>query len=163
MAIKSGEQRRFGSFLIDGAATDDDFAHAGLVYQARFKRRRGPFRRVGLLDVVHEIQSDGRGRAGVERGENSRLAVGGNFADLLEAGVAKESHGHFAAFVHAAIFGGDAGLADPFLKSVDRFLVTLFDFFANGVEIVGGEDGARQSWATKARPRLRGWTLRPLE
>ena len=86
------------------------------------------------------------GRAGVERGENAGLAVGGDFGDGLEAGVAEELHGEFAAFVHAAIFGGDAGLANPFLQAVDGFFVALFDFFADGVEIVGSQDGAGEIW-----------------
>jgi len=36
---QSGEQRRFGTFLVDGAAADDNLAHAGFVDQARFEWR----------------------------------------------------------------------------------------------------------------------------
>ena len=52
----------------------------------------------------------------------------GTLVDLVEAGVAEEAHHHVAAFGHAAIFGGDGGLANPVLQAVDGFVVALVDF-----------------------------------
>ncbi len=91
--VKSGEERGFGTFLIYGAAADDNFAEAGLVHERGVPRRRGPLGRVDLLDVVHEIEAERFGSAGVERGEDAGLAVGGDFADLAEAGLAQHLHG----------------------------------------------------------------------
>src|SRR6185312_6202157 len=76
-----GMQRRqessFRTFLIDRAATNHNFAKARLIDNARFPRRRRPFRRIYLLDVIHEIESQGLGSAGIQRSEDSGLSVGG--------------------------------------------------------------------------------------
>src|SRR5579884_1356825 len=57
--MQGGEKRRLGTFLIDGAAADDDFSEAGSVDEASLERRRSPFARIELLDVVHEVQANG--------------------------------------------------------------------------------------------------------
>ena len=150
--VQRGEPGGFGSFLIDGSAADQNFSEAGLVDQRGFKRRRGPLGRVGLLHVVHEIDADGFGRAGVERGEDSGMAVGRDFGHLVEAGVAQHAHHHVAAFGHAAIFGGDGGLANPVLQPVDGFVVMLVDFGLNGLQIGGSAAEARRERA-RSRPR----------
>src|ERR1700675_447029 len=102
--VKSGEEGGFGAFLVYGAAADQNFAEAGLVDDCSVPRRRGPFGGIDLLDVIHEIEPDGLGSTGVERGEDAGLAVGGNLGDLRESGVAQHLHGELTAFVHATIF-----------------------------------------------------------
>src|ERR1700720_3965553 len=87
--VKGGEESGFRTFLIYGAAADDNFAEAGLVDERSVPWWRGPLGRVDLLDVVHEIESERFGGSGVERGENAGLAVGGDLGDLREAGVAE--------------------------------------------------------------------------
>ena len=135
--VKRGEERGFRAFLIDGAAAHDDFAEAGFIEQSRFKRRRRPFGGISLFDVVHEIEAEGFGRAGVKCGENTGLAVGGHFFDAAEAGFAEHLHHQVAAFVHAAIFSGDGGLANPPLQALYGFVVMLLNFGANCCEVVG--------------------------
>ena len=74
--VQRGEQRRLRPLLVDRAAADHHLADAGLVDDARLERRRAPLGRIELLDVVHEVEADGLRRAGIERGEHARLAVG---------------------------------------------------------------------------------------
>src|SRR5258708_12460145 len=126
--VKCGEEGGFGAFLVYGATADDYLAEAGLVDQRGVPRWRGPFGGIDLLDVVHEVEAKRFRSAGVERGEDAGLAVGGNLGDLREAGFAKHLHGELAAFVHAAIFGGDGGLANPGLQPLEGFVVSLVDF-----------------------------------
>ena len=97
---------------------------------------------IDLLHVIHEIDTDGARSAGVERGEDTGLAVGGNFRDAVEAGVAQHAHGEVAAFVHAAVLGGNRRLANPLLQALHGFVVALFDFLLHGGEIgnVGGRE-----------------------
>ena len=90
-----------------------------------------------MLDVVHEIEAERFGRAGVESGEDAGLAVGGDLGDLAEAGFAEHLHGELAAFAHAAIFGGDGGLVNPGLQALEGFVVALVDFRDDGVEVRG--------------------------
>ena len=93
MACSAARKRRFGAFLVHGAAADNHFAEAGLIDQRGGEWRRSPLGGIGLLHVVHEIEADGARRAGIERGKNSGLAVGGNFRDLVESRVAEHLHG----------------------------------------------------------------------
>src|SRR5437764_1358613 len=81
--------------------------HAGLVDQARLERRRGPLRRVELLDVVHEVEADGLLRPGIERGEDARLAVGAEDGRLLEAGLARQLGHVLGAGGVVAVLRGD--------------------------------------------------------
>src|SRR5712692_8181646 len=141
--VKGGKEGGFGAFLVHGAAADDHFAEAGLINQRGVPGRRGPFGGIDLLYVIHEIEADGFGSAGVEGGEDAGLAVGGNLGDLREAGFAKHLHGELAAFVHTAIFGGDGGLANPGLQALEGFVVTLVDFGEDGVEVGGCVGGKR--------------------
>src|SRR6266404_657406 len=143
--VKGGEESGFWTFLINGAAADDDLAESRLVDQRGVPRRRGPLGGIDLLDVVHEVEADGFGGAGVERGEDAGLAVGGDHGDLSEAGVAQHLHGELAAFVHTAVFGGDGGLANPGLQTLEGFVVALIDFGENGIEVGGGARPARKS------------------
>src|SRR5438309_11455693 len=94
--VKGGEERSFRTFLIYGAAANDNFSEAGLVDQRGVPWGRGPFGGIDLLDVVHEIEAERFGSAGVERGEDAGLAVGGDLGDLAEAGVAEHLHGQLA-------------------------------------------------------------------
>jgi len=52
----------------------------------------------------------------------------GTLAALLEPCFAQHTHGQLAAFVHAAVFGGDGWLADPILQPLDGFVVAAFLF-----------------------------------
>src|SRR5439155_177675 len=54
--VQRGQERRFGTFLIDGAAADDDLAEVRLVDESRLERRRGPLGGIELLDVIHEVE-----------------------------------------------------------------------------------------------------------
>src|SRR5712671_2350015 len=117
--VKGGEERSFGTFLVYGAAADDYFAEAGLVDERGVPGWRGPFGGVDLLYVVHEIEAERFGSAGIESGEDAGLAFGGDLADLAEAGFAQHLHGQLAAFVHAAIFCGDGGLVNPVLQALE--------------------------------------------
>src|SRR5205807_2859144 len=126
--VQSGEESCFGTFLVDRATTQDDFSEARLVNEGSLEWRGRPFGGVGLFYVVHEIKAERFGSPGVECGENAGLAVGGHFFDTAEPRLAEHLLHHLATFVHAAIFGGDGGLANPRLQAPDSFVVTLFDF-----------------------------------
>jgi len=80
-----------------------------------------------LLDVVHEVKFERLGSSRIELGENSRLTISGNFCDLSESGLAKEAHREVATFVDSPALGGNRGLLDPFLQSLNCFIVMLLD------------------------------------
>src|SRR6202040_1352772 len=86
-------------------------------------------------DVVHEIESERLRSSRIELGEDSRLAVGGNLCDLVESGLAKEAHGEIAPFVDPTIFGGDRRLLDPFLQTLDGFVMMLLDLGPDGSKV----------------------------
>src|SRR5579863_5093098 len=135
--VKRREKSRFRAFLIHRTAADEHFAETRPVNYRGVPRGRGPFGRVHLLDVVHEIEAERARCAGVEGGEDAGLAVGRYLGDLAKARIAQHAHGELAAFAHAAILGGDGGLVDPFLQALHGFAVAFFDFRADGVDIVG--------------------------
>ena len=136
--MQRGKERCFRTLLVNGAAPDHDFAESGFVHQSGFERRRRPLSGIGLLHVVHVVKAQRFRGARIQSGEDSRLAVGGDFCSLLKARFAQHTHHHVAAFVHAAILGGDGWLADPVLQALDGFVVAFFDFRPDGVEIAGG-------------------------
>src|SRR6266850_1496495 len=74
-----GEKRCFRTFLIYGAAAHDDFSEAGFINQSRFEWRRRPFGGIGLFHVIHVVKAKGARSAGIQRGEDAGLAVGGDF------------------------------------------------------------------------------------
>src|SRR6266849_741103 len=121
-----------------GATTDDYFSETRFVDQGSVPRRRGPFGGIYLLYVIHEIEAERFGGAGIEGGEDAGLAFGGDLGDLAEAGFAQHLHGYFAAFVHPAIFCGDGRLVNPGLQALERFVVALLDFGEYGVEVGRG-------------------------
>src|SRR5689334_20355222 len=84
-------------------------------------------RPIRLLDVVHEVESEGLRSSRIELGKNPRLTIGGNLGDLVESRLAQESHREVATFVDTAVFCGDRRLLDPFLQSLDGFVVMLLD------------------------------------
>src|SRR5437879_1730184 len=114
--VQRGQHSGLRTLLIHRTSADEHFAKARLVHQRRIPRRRGPFRRINLLDVVHEIKTDTSGRAGIEGGKNTGLSIGRHALDLLKASLAQRLHGQFAAFGHATIFGCDGWLTNPLLK-----------------------------------------------
>src|SRR6266496_6336990 len=76
IGVQRREEGGLRPFLIDGAAADDHLAEPRLVQERRFPRRGRPLGGVYLLDVVHEVESQGARRAGLERGEDAGLPVG---------------------------------------------------------------------------------------
>ena len=76
------------------------------------------------------------------------MAIGRDLGHLVEAGVAQHAHHQVAACVHAAIFGGDGGLANPVLQPLDGFVVALgdlrFERFQIGVFDGAGASGRSQ-------------------
>jgi hypothetical protein len=131
------EERRLGTLLVDRAAADDRLAEARLVDQARFERRRGPLRGIELLHVVHEVEADRLLRAGVECGEDARLAVGVEHDRLLEPGVACELRHVLGACRVVAVLGGDRGERDPLLQALHRLVVAFRDLVSDVGEVVG--------------------------
>src|SRR5215475_5301835 len=134
--VECGEEGCFRAFLVDGTATDQDFSDALAIHDGRIEWRRGPFLRVELLYVIHEIEANGFGSARVECGENAGVAVGRHLLDHAEAGLLEHVHHELAAFVHVAVFGGDAWKLDPVLEALDGFVVMLIDFGAYRSEVV---------------------------
>src|SRR6185312_4861971 len=100
---------------------------SGPVDDRGLKWRRRPLRRVGLLDVVHEVDGDGLRGSRVEGREDSWVTVGVDACGLLEPGVASEPHHPIAALVHAAILGSERWVLHPILKAADALVVALFD------------------------------------
>src|SRR5436309_2101420 len=105
--MERGQHSGLRTLLIHGAAADEHFAKAWLVHQRRIPWGRGPLRRIDLLDVVHEIKTNASGRTGIERCEDTGLAVGRHAFDLLKASIAKQLHSQFASLGHATIFRRD--------------------------------------------------------
>ena len=134
--VQRGEEGRFGAFLVHGAAPDDHLAEGGPVHERRRPGRRGPFRGIGLLDVVHEVEAERARRARVEGREDARLPVGRDLRDLPEARVLEHPHGEIAPLGHAAVFGGDGRLPDPFLQSLHGFVMTVFDLCEDRLEVI---------------------------
>ena len=130
-----GQEGSLRAFLVDRSAPDHALAQARLIDDGRVERRRRPFRGIDLLDVIHEVDPERARRAGVERGEDAGLAIGRNFRRSLEAGLAQHAHGEVAAFVHAAVLGGNRGLANPRLQALHRFVMALFDFLLDGGKV----------------------------
>ena len=100
----------------------------GFVHDSRFGRRRRPLRRIELLHVVHEIEPDRFRRAGIERREHARLAVGVDYRRLLKSRIARELRHVLRAFGISAILGSDRNLRNPILQPLHCFIVTLRDF-----------------------------------
>jgi hypothetical protein len=138
--VQRGEERRLGALLVDRAAPHDHLAELGQVDDLRLPRRRAPLLGLDLLDVVHEVQADRARRAGVERREHARVAVGRDALDLAEAGVAQHPHQEVAALGDAAVLGGDRRLANPLLQASDALGVALRDLV---VDRLGGDGRTR--------------------
>src|SRR3546814_20455299 len=73
-------------------------SHARLVDQLRLQWRRTPLGWIELLDVVHQVQPDRLGGAGIEGGDHPRFAVGWQNIDLLETRLACQTGPGFGAF-----------------------------------------------------------------
>ena len=144
------QERRLRTFLVDRAPADDAPTQARLVHQGRVEGRRRPFRGIDLFDVIHEVDTDGSGSTGVERGEDTGLSVGGNFCNAVESGVAQHAHGEVAAFVHAAVLGGNRRLANPLLQTDHGFVVAFLDFFLDGAQVRAGIGSERVAGKSKS-------------
>ena len=99
--VQRGEEGAFRPLLVDRAAAADGAAEL-VIEDPRLERRRRPFGRVVLLDVVHEIDADGALRAGVERAEHGRHAAGRHLAHAGEAGLGREPGHVVGAFLDVA-------------------------------------------------------------
>ncbi len=88
------------------------------------------------LYVIHEIKPKSFRSARVQRGEDSRLAVGGDLGHLLEAGIAQHLHGEFAPFIHAAIFRRNGRLLYPGLHPLHAFVMALGDLRPDGSKVI---------------------------
>ncbi len=109
--VQRFEEGRLRTFLIHRAAADHDFARARLVDDRGFGRRRRPFLGIELLHVVHEIEADRLRRAGVERREDARLAIGLDAFRALKTGILQQLDHVIGAFRITAILRRDRDLA----------------------------------------------------
>src|SRR5438094_831699 len=91
-SVASGEERRLGALLVHRAPAYQHGSHIRLLDERGGPRRRRPFRGIDLFDVIHEVDAQGARRTGIERREDSRLAVGRQLRDLVEPGVAQQLH-----------------------------------------------------------------------
>ena len=105
--------------MVDRAAAYDRVAYARLGNEFRFQRRRTPFLRIELLDVVHEVQPDRLGRAGIQRREHARLAIGIEYLDFLEPGIARKLRHVLDALARVEVFRRDRRQCDPLLQAFD--------------------------------------------
>src|SRR5262249_7957361 len=106
-------------------------------HQSRVPWWRCPFRGVYLFDVVHQIKADCSWRSGVQGGENAGLAVGWNLGRALKTRVAHQFDGKIAAFGDTAVLGGNRGLPDPLLETLDGLVVTFSDLVMDHVQLAG--------------------------
>src|SRR5262252_5260236 len=74
--MERGQECRFGSFLIDGPAADDDLAEAWLIHKFRFEWWRRPLGGIYLLYVIRKVKAQRLRRARVQRGEDPGLPIG---------------------------------------------------------------------------------------
>ena len=133
------EKGPFRTLLVHGAAADDGLAEAGLVHQPRFPRRGRPLRGIDLLHVVHEVEAERPWRAGVEGREDARFSVGADPVRALKSRVAEELDHQAQTLLAADVFGGDGGLPDPVLDTLDRFVVAFADLVVDRSEVLGSE------------------------
>src|SRR6266700_6721672 len=110
------DERRLGTFLVYSASSYKDGAKFWFFYQLRVPRRRRPLGRINLLDVVHEVEAERPRGARIERGENSRLAIGRDFGDFAETGFAEETHSEVTAFADAPVLRRNGWLVNPLLQ-----------------------------------------------
>ena len=125
--MERGKEGCLGPFLIHRAAADEDLAESGPVHESGGEGRRRPFRGIGLLHVVHEVDRESLRGARVERREDARVTVGVDTRRLLEAGIARHPHHEIAALVHPTIFRGERRVLHPLLKASEALVMTLFD------------------------------------
>ena len=101
---------------------------------------------IELLHVVHEVDADARGRAGVEHAEHAGLAGGRNDLDVRESGIARQLGHVLRPLREVAVFGGDGRQRDPVLQGLDCLVVHLGNLAEHGlhVGVVGGKQIDRQ-------------------
>src|SRR5207245_2475985 len=75
--VERGEECRFRTLLVHGTAPYERLSEPRLFNQRGFPGRRGPLCRFCLLHVVHEVQAQAAGSAGIDGGEDARLAIRG--------------------------------------------------------------------------------------
>ena len=135
------EERSLGTFLVHRTASHADLAQTFLVDDLAFERRRRPLRRIELLHVVHEVNADRRGRAGVDDSEDAGLAGGGHDLDVGESSLASQLRHVLRTLRIVAVLGRDRRQRDPFLQVLDVFVMHLRNLaqYRLHVGIVGGE------------------------
>src|SRR5438477_781370 len=125
--VERSEECGLWPLLIHRAAADEDLPESGSIDERGTERWRRPLQGVGLLHVVHEVDSDRLRGTRVERGEDAWVTIGLDTRGLLKARVARESHHEIAALVHAAVLRGEGRVLHPLLKAFDAFVVTFLD------------------------------------
>ena len=133
--MQSRQESGLRALLVGGPTPDQNLSETWLIDDCGIEGWRRPLRRIDLLHVIHVVNPDSARRTHVEGGKDARMPIGGNFGDLLEAGVAQHLHHHAAAFFHAAILGGNRGLAYPGLQALQSFIMALLDLRPDGVEV----------------------------
>ena len=100
---------------------------AGTIDDPSLEWRRAPLLRVVLLHVVHEVDRQSGGGAVVERGEDPRLALGGDDLHLREPGIAGELRHVFGAFRVVEVLGRDGRQRDPLAQPLHSGVVLAGD------------------------------------
>jgi len=73
------------------------------------------------------------------------MPIGWYLCDLVEASLLEQLHHELAAFCHPAILGGNRGLLDPLLQTLDCGIVVCFDLLVERLKILGSaKSGARR-------------------
>ena len=134
--VERGEEGAFGALLVDRAAAADRAA-LRQVDDPPLERRRRPFRRVELLDVVHEIDADRAPGAGVDPAEHDRAAAGRDLADAGEPRLGGEPRHVIGAFLDVELLGGDGRQRDPLLDAPHAVLVAGIDGGTDRVAVAG--------------------------
>ena len=120
-AMQRRQEGRLRTLLIYRPPADHHPAQPRALDDPRLQRRGRPFRRVELLDVVHEVHAHGARRAIVHGGEDAGPAVGLDDVGALEPGIPQQVGHMLRAFLDVAAFRGDRGKRDPVPQAPDGF------------------------------------------
>src|SRR6185369_17912657 len=116
--VERREKGVLGSLLVDRAPSNNRFALTRPVDDSRLEWRRRPFRRVVMLDVVHEVDTHAVLRACIEGCKDAGYAIGWDDVRALESRIEGEPAHVFCAFVDVALFGRNCRQCDPVLQAL---------------------------------------------
>jgi hypothetical protein len=111
------------SFLVHRAASHAHRPQPGLLHQARFQRRRTPFRRHELLHVVHEVNGQGGLRAHIHAAEHAGLARRRYQLHIGESGLLGQLRHVLGALRIVAVLRGNRRQRDPLLQALQVLIV----------------------------------------